>query len=348
MADLNSQIRNDQSIASASAVANRTLPSPNSFLPPVNIQRAKTNIDNLQSIQSMIFPVDLPKYRMAMFVSDYSRQSLTTIGRLNLIGSLALPLPTQLTDGNHVDYGESSLGVFGAAAQPILEANPGLMKSIKSSTQNLINSGPNLSADQIGGAVTGTFNQLTGNSNTVYNSIVGGLANLFTTNSETAGNILGVLGYSPNQFLTILLKGPQYKRHQFLWKFSPRNATESRNLRLIIQSLNNWKAPGLTLGGALFTFPKIFSIAILPNSSFMYKFKPAVLEDITIDYMGSGTPAFYRASPETGGLNAPESVSISMSFIELEYWMSGDYMNVNADGSADNDPFHTVGPRGPT
>ena len=144
-------------------------------------------------------------------------------------------------------------------------------------------------------------------------------------------------GYSPNQFLTILLKGPKYKRVQFAWTLSPNSDKESFVLKNIIRTMNNFMAPGLVLNGALFKFPKVFQLSILPNSLYMYKFKPAILENFHINYVPAGVPAFNRRMQlggvgEDGFLNAPVSVQISMQFMELEYWLEGDFKDTNDPG----------------
>jgi hypothetical protein len=86
-------------------------------------------------------------------------------------------------------------------------------------------------------------------------------------------------------------------------------------------------APGLALSGAIFTFPKIFQISFSPNPIYMYKFKPAVLEGLTVNYAPGGQPSFYRASGETDGQNPPEGLDIAMQFLELEYWLNGDFVD---------------------
>jgi hypothetical protein len=152
------------------------------------------------------------------------------------------------------------------------------------------------------------------------------------------GPLSTVTGYSPNQFLTILLRGPQYKTHSFNWNLAPRNAIEARNLKNIIRKLHNSAAPSVVEAGFLFKFPKIFQLAFMPNSQYLLKFKPAVLTGITVDYTSGGAPSFLRAlnDPASGGVNPPSHVALSMKFLELEFWLQNDF-------SDSADPFDVHG-----
>lgn len=352
MANIIQSIQNDQSNGLNNRVLNEPAQSVNMFKAPVSTQKINSNLDNLTSFDVLQFPADRPKYYLSMQIANYSRQSLLQLGTLTPRETIILPLPTQLIDAQGVSYQETSLGAFGAAVQAV--TNDGsIMKNTIDATNQLVTEG-NLSGAFNKGvellkdaAAQGKNASLAG----AAQGAAGIGANYALGESDATRAVAGVLGYSPNQFFTILLKGPQYKKHQFSWKFSPRNEQESRNLRLIIQKLNNYMAPGLRLSGAIFAFPQIFQLAFMPNSSYMFKFKPAVLESFTVNYAGSGIPAFYRASLATNNLNAPESIEIVCSFMELEYWIAGDFKNVedgllgsgSAIGEPLNDPTDTHG-----
>lgn len=345
MANIINQILRDQSNGLNNRVLNEPSYSANMFKAPVSTQKINANLDNLTSYDTLQFPTDRPKYYMSMQIANYSRESLLRLGTLTPRETIILPLPTQLLDAQGVSYQETALGAFGAAVQAV--TNDGsLMKNTIDATNKLVND------QDLTGAFNKGYEMLKDAASQGRNASLSGLAtgaagvgaNYALSGSKEAAAIAGVLGYSPNQFFTILLKGPNYKKHQFSWKFSPRNEQESKNLRLIIQKLNNYMAPGLRLSGAIFAFPQIFQLAFMPNSSFMFKFKPAVLESFVVNYSGSGMPAFYRASLATNNLNAPESVEIQCSFMELEYWIAGDFKNVEdgllGSGAAIGEPLN--------
>jgi hypothetical protein len=74
-------------------------------------------------------------------------------------------------------------------------------------------------------------------------------------------------------------------------------------------------------------------IKYMPNEEWLYKFKPAVIENMGINYAGGANKkAFYR--DESGpGSNPPESVEITLHLLETEFWIEQDY------GGAATSPF---------
>jgi hypothetical protein len=235
---------------------------------------------------SLQFPGDLGRYYMTLGASDYKRVDLFKT-QLNQTGIIKLPLPLQMIDASGVSYEQKELG------------------------------------SGIGGVTNQGLNALRGGSDSFLNSLGSIVGSSLQSNIQSAtgipvADINQVLtGLAPNQFLTVLLKGPQYKKHQFVWKMSPRNKQESENLRKIIAYLNEAKAPGVVASGQFFTFPKIFQLSFAPNQHMLYRFLPAVIEHMVVNYAPSGSPAFYHGS------EAPDSVELSLSFLELEFWLSG-------------------------
>jgi hypothetical protein len=134
-------------------------------------------------------------------------------------------------------------------------------------------------------------------------------------------------GYAINNFLTVMLKGPTYKRRDFVWHVSPKTEQESIHLRDIISLINRSMSPALpaTLGSAFFAWPRIF----FPSLEFSgpigggsrdlgdwtFHMKPSVIVDASFDYTPSNVWAAYAPT------RAPESVVIRLTFLELEYWL---------------------------
>jgi hypothetical protein len=245
---------------------------------------------------SLQFPLDTGKYFMRMDHYNYTRGTASE-SVLDVQGSIKLPLPQQLIDNHAVNYEQQELGSLmgGAADAASKEWNSqgGTSQNISQMLKNLTG------ADAVG-------------------AIGLGIADAFT--NDRASTILQLAtGLAPNQFLTIMLKGPQYKKHEFTWKLSPRNSQESIQIKQIIAELNNSMAPSSSGSSYFFKFPKVFKISFSPNEQMLFKFKPAVIENMTVNYSPSGIPAFYH------GTGAPDAVELRLSFIELEFWLSGDF-----------------------
>lgn len=270
-----------------------------------------SNIEGNSAIGALQFPSDRAKYYMTLGLHDYSRSPsdlmgviVQAMGKLNITNTITLPLPQQMIDSHSVNYAEEALGQgLGASTEgstSLINAMAGNMSNV---TQGLAG---------ILGAGASTFLQ--------------GIKDFTGLNAPALTQALA--GVAPNQFLTILLKGPQYKKHSFTWKLSPRNEGESESIRRIIELLNNSMAPGMSAAGnAFFSFPKIVTLSFMPNSNVLYRFKPAVIENMTVNYAPSGAPAFYRRT------EAPDTVEIKLDFLEVEYWLTGDFGGTALDTS---------------
>jgi hypothetical protein len=269
---------------------------------PMRMQTLNS-IEEGGTIGGLQFPSDRGKYFMTLGLHDYSRSPSDLMGvfvnmaKLNITNTITLPLPQQMTDSHSVNYAEEALGQGLAATT---EAGSGLMNAMAG---NMSNIGQALGG--LLGAGTSTFLQ--------------GIKDF--TGINAPGLTQALAGVAPNQFLTILLKGPQYKKHSFTWKLSPRNEGESESIRAIIALLNNSMAPGMSAGtgNAFFSFPKIVTLSFMPNSNVLYRFKPAVIENMTVNYAPSGAPAFYRRT------EAPDTIEMKLDFLEVEYWLTGDF-----------------------
>ena len=279
------------------------------------------------------FTEDLPKYFMALYISDFSRQTLSRIGDLKRRETIRLPLPVNIQDFHSEAWEEYGYGmVAGLLAEEIglegLGGKLGVDATILG--QSLLSgwfSTPTSKAGAIAGAITG---------------------------ADPGGRIpramMGVHGVAPNMFQTILYRGPKFKQPTFHLKLCPKNLTESKSIRDIINRLHIAMAPKFNQnwGRLLFDFPDIFEIAYWPNSSWLCKFKPCVLKDMYIDYTGPGHKIGFYANekikgsderPRLGSDNPPEAVEITLAFQELEYWTKENFQDSPGREPIDNNPF---------
>lgn len=139
-----------------------------------------------------------------------------------------------------------------------------------------------------------------------------------------------------NEFRSITLDSPHFRNFALTWKLAPKSFQESQDIQRIYWKLRTEMTPETALGGAFFKFPSIFLLSFMPNPQFLYKFKPCVLKNITMDFTGgAGAPSFYN-HPD----HPPESVLLTTQWLELEYWLKGDYQNgATVDGLPSPNPF---------
>jgi hypothetical protein len=71
-------------------------------------------------------------------------------------------------------------------------------------------------------------------------------------------------------------------------------------------------------GGTLLSYPNIANIQLFPNDTFLYKFKPCVIESMSVNFAPANTPSFFKST------NAPVEVQLSLQLKEIEYWLNED------------------------
>lgn len=142
-----------------------------------------------------------------------------------------------------------------------------------------------------------------------------------------------VSGLYQNTFKSITLDAPEFRNFQLRWKLSPKDLPESTTIQTILYRIRRGMTPDTILARTLFVFPNVFWVGFT-NSQYMYKTKPAVIRNMSVDYTGGqGVPSFYRTTE-----NAPESVILTLTFLELEYWIRDNFQPGNESLPSDN-PF---------
>lgn len=169
---------------------------------------------------------------------------------------------------------------------------------------------------------------------------LGGAAGLAT-------KALAGLGFAVNNFKAVTLSVPEFRTFQLEWRLFPKSITESQAIQKLIISMQTGATPpkGEVAGYPLvLNFPNIFICYFTTGQSaedgsrYLFKFKPAVLQGIQVNYQGdSPVPAFYKNEEDQA---IPEGVSIRTSWLELELWTRQNFINSTAaDDLYNNDPL---------
>jgi len=257
-----------------------------------------TNIEASDEIQHYSFPHDLKLNYMTIGVSyEEKRTSMATswpsyTHNISKTSTyIRLPLPSNIADHTDIGYNEAKTLGLSTVSGAIMSGLNRLLPDFLRSTASTIE-------------------------NDAYNEIL-------------ARN-----GVAPNQMFTVMLTGPRYKRHAFEWTLYPKNKKESDTIRKIISKLKSEARPGLDPTRQFFTFPSVFNLSFALNNvdlldegsinNYLFSFKPAVLTSIDVNYTPAGQPSLYKTT------GAPNGVTIRLSFLELEYWLSKD---MSSEGS---------------
>lgn len=274
---------------------------------------ALTNVEQpAGNISRFTFPTDIGPHYMNIGISRSSRTSLqnSAFQFLNKNSveetetNIILPLPENIRDVTQTAFSEGPvLGGANALQAIIGGVSGGASGYLGNIAGRAMRQGGGLGA--FAGALTGFAGPL----------------------AQPAMNELSArTGLTPNQMLTVLLQGPTYKTHSFTWKLYPKTPQESKIIKNIIQEIKSKSRPGTSFYRQFFTFPRLFNLSFAVNgkkffdendpNNYLFSFKPAVLEGISVNYTPSGQPALYK------GTGAPDGVEITMNFKEVEYWLA--------------------------
>lgn len=291
-----------------------TLPQPlNQSNPYEKIRDDETQIARMQ------FPQDMGLYYIAFQFAKYGPSYSSAAS-----GLLSIPADywNNVTSAVGIDARASSLrelgNTFGLGpidAEIALPMPPNLVddQQLDYNAQNLTNV-----------AAAGITNLATKAIGAVSGQMAGQIA---STAAGVAGSLMQYqsifTGQAVNPFLAMMFTGPRFKTHQFGWRFSPKNESETDSIVAIV---NSFKANALPeqwgAGGAVFAYPKVCLISLYPDKARtqMYKFKPAVIQQVSVNYAPSGTPAFFAGS------NAPAEIELKIQLSEISVWTRNDFV----------------------
>ena len=269
-----------------------------------------------------IFPRDLisssatpnsRQYHIRLAFTAYKRQAGGNAGSTPVGDYIFLPIPNNLADTQSVVYTEEQMGIIAGLGVE-------MASKFASKFQSDWARGASVAAGIVGSNIPGASN------------IIDSKLIRYVTQSQ---------GYALNPFLQVMLSGPAFKQFDFTWKFTPRDAGETQDLRDIITMIRYNMLPGTfgnislpttaprwmqnlvngynnaTAGrGALLSYPNVLHAKLFPDDHYLFEFKPMVIETMSVNFAPSGTPSFFR---DVSG--APVEVVLTLRLKEIEIWL---------------------------
>lgn len=226
----------------------------------------------------------------------------------NFVGTdgaaIRLPLPNNLKVDYDPSYDTPSLGAT-AQAQALKAADRSVYGNNQIPGGNAAAATGVAALGQLAGALASRIPGL---------GAAAGAAGLSGTDAAAALKVGTGLALNPHKI--VLFTGVDFRNHQFSWRLSPRNKTESDTINQICQAFTYYAHPNFEAGGLFLKYPEFFAIRIVKDN-YLNKFLPCVLDSISIDYQPMGYAAYKR-----GDFNqndpAPAEVQLSLSFKETE------------------------------
>ena len=250
-------------------------------------------------------------------------------------GSILLQVPSNVQDGNAVNFGDSSMNTLIGAAAGVIgntmqKGGKRLAETIEG--KKSLSSGLGAFGDDVKKDLKERFGDSTGL----------GKAGQDFLNAKLTSSALGIFGgnvsaqqllarqtgqiFNPN--LELLFDAPTLRSFTFSFKMTPRSEQEARQCKLIIRSFKQNMAPKANLDGGSFQgtgiflkSPNIFELSYKKGSRdhpFLHKFKQCFLTNFSVNYTAEGTHTTYDDA-------TPVSMTMDMTFKEIEPIYDTDY-----------------------
>ncbi len=255
-----------------------------------------------------------------------------------ILGSIILQMPSNIQDGNAVDYGESKMNtLMGAAAGAI-----GSVINKSGDAVGEVIKGNEEGAKQDMAELSGDLKKTLGADSSLMDA-----AAQFTTAKATSA-ALGALGanvsaadllarqtgqiFNPN--MELLFNGPTLRSFSFSFKMTPRSPSEAQECKNIIRSFKSNMAPktkntGSVGGSGVFLkTPNVFELQYKKGGRehpFLHRFKQCFLTNVSVNYTGEGVYTTYDDA-------TPVSMQLDLSFKELEPIYDVDYDDAGGVG----------------
>ena len=285
---------------------------------------------NARDFRGLMRDFNNPNDRGRQITSDpINVSNSATLSKRSLIrkGTIILPMPETVVDGNTVSYADSNMNALTAIGL-------GVGEDFMTTIGEMVGKGATLEsigkkAIDIGGAAVRDLSASVGGIEGVGDIVtkllttqlvgqLGGNVSLQQILARESGTI-----FNPNKEL--LFNGVNLRNFNFQYKFIPRNQKESEQVMNIIRTLKQNMAPKVAgaMGTGFLNTPAVFELRYRKGHSdhpFLHKFKQCFLENITVNYTGDG---FYTTYWDGN----PVSLTMNLTFREIEPIYDIDYEN---------------------
>lgn len=205
-----------------------------------------------------------------------------------------LPLPTGgIWENLNMNYATPELGIIGQA----------------------IGMGATSAGAVLGGlGGEGSDSAMTETVRDLANRTAGGAAYLARSlvNAVGAGSAIDMkLGTVVNPYALALFQSVAPRQHQLEWRLFPRTESDSRMIRNIVNQFKFHALPERKPDGFFLTMPSEVEMQFFGTDK-LFRFAPAVIVGVMVNYTPQGAPAFF------GATNAPTGVILTLNLQEIE------------------------------
>lgn len=232
-------------------------------------------------------------------------------GNKQPLGTILLPIPSNIQDGNSVNYTDDSMNSLVGAA---LGGAEGIMKGIPTAFKDGgIEGAAKYLLEQSQGALNASGLTLENAQNLVTKYFAGQAVGLFGANVSLNQLLAREGGQVFNPNMELLFNGPTLRNFNFTFKMMPRSASEAEEIKQIIRFFKRGMAPKAGSGNLFLKTPNVFELRYRQGNGehqFLHRFKQCFLENISVNYTGEGVYSTYDDG-------TPVSMNMNLAFKEL-------------------------------
>lgn len=272
------------------------------------------------------YPSSGATHGLYMEFHKYSYEGGAVAG-VNQTGSIALPLPTNISDDLNINVGANELGVTGAIMSDILTGTGGnaLQQAVGAALEAGKGAGDIVNLIS-GGDYSGATNALSNQSSYAAYLTKAGVTSL---TSGFGDAISATSGTAVNPHATLVFDGVAMKEFNFQWNLSPADAQESNEIHNIIRTLKAKSLPryqsvgsgSSSLSRGILEYPNtvnLYFVGIDPNK--IFRFKKSMIKQVSVDYSPNGN---VMIKGNNGSSHA--FINLSISFAESEIWTADEF-----------------------
>lgn len=282
---------------------------------PTVLTSPETSIGS-EEVFHLRYLTDTPlSYFMQLYFYDYKRTAAFENASIESIGSITLPLPSNLSETISPLINGMNFGAFGG------EAFSSINKILESKD---IKTGIDVAKKEVTRAY-----QSEDLRRLVFRRAIG-------ISPEIKGGIDTITGSTPNPHLGLVFDGVDLRSFTFSWRLSPNSREESYNIQKIIGTIKRQSLPKRSKDNFYLGYPSLVKIGLggrLKTLQDHILFKHCLITSFNVDYAPNGSHAFFR---ETG---LPTDYAFTISLKETSIHVRDDY-NTSGVGLSTQDPAY--------
>ena len=247
------------------------------------------------------------------------------------LGTILLPIPSNIQDGNSVNYTDDSMNSLIGAGLGSVE---GIMKGVGPAVlRGDFGTAGKIFVEQAGGGLRASGIDLQNAQDIATKYFASQAVNLFGANVSIHQLLARESGQVFNPNMELLFNGPSLRNFNFTFKMMPRSSSEAEEIKQIIRFFKRGMAPKAGSGNLFLKTPNVFELRYRQGNGehqFLHRFKQCFLENISVNYTGEGVYSTYDDG-------TPVSMEMTLAFKELAPIYDIDYDdNYTSDAMGDD------------